>query len=362
MRRKFSPKFVEHLIAPSAKRLEVWDTVLQCFGVRVSPTGRKVWFVVVRVQGRQQRLTIGTYPAISLAEARDQARKIIRDAQLGLVKVSHEVTSSTLGETVPLFVQLYAKPKNKGWREAEQLLGKFQSIFAKPLTQIVRSDVVRILDEIIASGTPYRANRALAALKKRMNWALDRGLIDVNPIAGLKQPHKERSQFQPRTPARQYLPGETHLYLGRQYKLKVVPDIQQRVKLYRGALVVQSLKPRRTDITKSLVEDWYYGRAHIKFRERLAECQKRFSNPDDYEPNELVVQQLARRWGSMTPGGRLILNRTLIRSSVDAIDYVITHELCHMRHNHHAPEFFRLLERVMPDWEKRKIKLERQLV
>ena len=181
MRRKLTPKFVEHLAAPSAKRLEVWDTVLQCFGVRVSPTGRKVWFVVVRVQGRQQRLTIGTYPAISLAEARDQARKIIRDAQLGLVKVNREVANLTLAETIPLFVQLYAKPKNKGWREAERLLGKFQGLFAKPLIQIVRSDVVCILDEIVASGTPYRANRALASLKKLMSWALDRGMIEVNP-------------------------------------------------------------------------------------------------------------------------------------------------------------------------------------
>ena len=51
----------------------------------------------------------------------------------------------------------------------------------------------------------------------------------------------------------------------------------------------------------------------------------------------------------------------LIRASVDAIDYVITHELCHMRHKHHGAAFFDLLGRVMPDWEKRKLKLERQL-
>lgn len=63
----------------------------------------------------------------------------------------------------------------------------------------------------------------------------------------------------------------------------------------------------------------------------------------------------------MTSGGKLILNRSLIGSSIDAIDYVITHELCHIRHNHHGAEFFQLLERVMPDWKTRKIKLERQL-
>ena len=93
-----------------------------------------------------------------------------------------------------MFVQLYAKPKNRGWREAERLLGKFQGLFAKPLTQILRSDVVRVLDEIVASGTPYRANRALAALKKLMSWTLDRGMIDVNPISGLKPPHRERAR------------------------------------------------------------------------------------------------------------------------------------------------------------------------
>ena len=155
--------------------------------------------------------------------------------------------------------------------------------------------------------------------------------------------------------------GETHLYLGRQYNLKVVPDVQQQVKLYRGRLIVQSLRPKQRDVTKALVEQWYRERAQAKFRERLALCQQRFSKLEDFEPAGLVIMQLRQRWGSMTPTGKLILNRVLIRASVDAIDYVITHELCHMRHNHHGGAFFDLLDRVMPDWEKRKLKLECQL-
>ena len=174
--------------------MDVWDIVLQGFGVRVSPTKRKSWFVIVRVNGRQKRITIGTYPAVALAEARGEARRIIRDAQLGVLGHSETPPALTLGEAVPLFVQLYAKPKNRGWKESERLLGKFQGLFAKPLGQTARSDVVRVLDEIVASGTPYRANRALAALKKLMNWALDRGMVAVNPIAGLKAPHRERAR------------------------------------------------------------------------------------------------------------------------------------------------------------------------
>jgi integrase len=194
MRRKLSPKLVEHLKASGPKRNDVWDAVLQCFGVRVSPSGRKSWFVMARVQGRQKRITIGTYPAVSLAEARAEARKHIRDAQLGLLSDRKELPAPTLGEAIPLFIRLYAKPKNRGWKESERLLGKFEGLFAKPLKQIRRSDVVRILDEIVASGTPYRANRALAALKKLMSWALDRGMIEVNAIAGLRPPHKERAR------------------------------------------------------------------------------------------------------------------------------------------------------------------------
>lgn len=194
MRRKLTSKVVEFLNAPGPKRMDVWDTVLQGFGVRVSPTGRKAWFVMVRPNGRPRRVTIGTYPAISLADAREQAGKIIHDAQLGVFEKPAEPETPTLGETVPLFIQLYARPKNRGWKEAERLLSDFQTLFSKPLDIVKRSDVVRVLDVMVASGRPYSANRALSHLKKLMNWALDRGMLEVNPIAGLKPPVKERAR------------------------------------------------------------------------------------------------------------------------------------------------------------------------
>jgi predicted metal-dependent hydrolase len=169
------------------------------------------------------------------------------------------------------------------------------------------------------------------------------------------------AQFLPRTPERSYISGETHLYLGRQYRLKVVPHIQQQVKLQRGRLVVQSCRPKQAELTRSLVEAWYRERAHAVFLRRIAVCQDRFADPEAFAPKSLIVRQLAQRWGSMTPKGNLVLNRALIQASADAIDYVITHELCHLPFPHHGPEFFRLLTRVMPDWEKRKLKLERQM-
>ena len=155
--------------------------------------------------------------------------------------------------------------------------------------------------------------------------------------------------------------GLTHLYLGRQYKLKVRSHVQQQVKLFRGCLVVQSHKPKDRELTRELVENWYRERAHLKLKERLHHCRQLFPRPDDFHPAGLVIRKLKQRWGSMTADRKLILNRWLVRASVDAIDYVITHELCHIQHNHHGPEFYKLLDRVMPDWQKRKSKLERQM-
>ena len=76
-------------------------------------------------------------------------------------------------------------------------------------------------------------------------------------------------QFLPRTPDRQYVAGETHLYLGRQYRLKIVPHVQATVKLVRGFIVVQTHRPERTEVTRELVEGWYRERAYVKFVERL---------------------------------------------------------------------------------------------
>jgi integrase len=191
MKRKLTPKTIEHLKAEGRRRLEVWDTTLPGFGIRAYATGRKVWFVIARVKGRQRRFTIGTYPVLPLSDARNKARQVLRDVQMGIYDEPPPPPSTTLGEAVALFVGLYAKPKNRGWRETERILGKFAPLYNRPLDKIRRAEIVRVLDTLIAHGTPYRANRALSAIKKLLNWALNRGMIDVNPIAGQRMPTKE---------------------------------------------------------------------------------------------------------------------------------------------------------------------------
>ena len=168
--------------------------------------------------------------------------------------------------------------------------------------------------------------------------------------------------FAERTPPREYVSGETHLYLGRQYRLKVRLGIQAGVRLTRGFLLVDSHRPRDREATRELVEAWYMDRAKKKFLERIEQTVASFREPDRARPTGLIIRKLEGRWGSMTPGGRLVLNRNLIKAPTPCIDYVICHELCHRFEPHHGPAFWQLLARHMTDWEERKQRLEHFLL
>lgn len=191
MKKKLTTKQIESLPPSKGKRYEVRDTQVTGLHVRVSHVGKKVFYLGIRVNGRMRRIKVGPYPVISLSEARERARSILHDIQLGQFEQDQPEPTPTLGEVIPLFIELYAKPRNRGWQETERILKKFTTLDAVPIDQIKRPHVVRILDGIIAGGAPARANRALAAIKKLMNWSVDRGLLETSPIVGLKPPTKE---------------------------------------------------------------------------------------------------------------------------------------------------------------------------
>jgi predicted metal-dependent hydrolase len=176
----------------------------------------------------------------------------------------------------------------------------------------------------------------------------------------LKQ-QKYFDQFKPRTPGKRYLSGETHLYLGRQYRLKVVQSELPSVKLLRGRIIVGNPVPTDRAETKRLLDEWYETKARTKLPERIDACLGLFSRPALVTPSGFGIRKLQKRWGSMSKTKRLLLNVRLIQASVDAIDYVITHELCHIAEPNHGPKFYRLMHRAMQDWKKRKEKLERLL-
>jgi len=167
------------------------------------------------------------------------------------------------------------------------------------------------------------------------------------------------NRFEPRTPPRQYVGGESHLYLGRKYRLKISLASRDQVLLKSGYFYIQCIRSDPTYIRK-LMTTWYQRHAFVYLTKMVDNCWNNFDQATHIKP-KLRIQWLKTRWGSLSPRGQLTLNTDLIKTPKECIEYVIVHELCHLKHHNHSNEFYRLLDRTMPDWLTRKHKLEMAL-
>ena len=164
--------------------------------------------------------------------------------------------------------------------------------------------------------------------------------------------------YQPLTPARKYINGETHLYLGRQYMLFAEVAKKNEVKVYRGKLLVSHKAYTKVE---TVLKKWYKEKAKEYFSLVLKEKIFLFLKFAIAEPS-LVIREMSKRWGSCTAKGKIILNPELIKAPKGSIEYVIIHELCHLVYYNHTKDFYNLQQRIMPDWVKWKDKLEYTLV
>jgi predicted metal-dependent hydrolase len=160
--------------------------------------------------------------------------------------------------------------------------------------------------------------------------------------------------FHPKTPARQYISGETHLYLGRQYRLHILQSEPESVKL-KGQFI-EITTPHKEN-AQNLLKAWYLEKARARFPQIAAPLIERFKKYN-VAPDNIVLREMPTRWGSCTPKGKIILNPELMKAPKGCIEYVITHELCHLVHHDHTQKFIDLQTKEMPTWEKWKMKLE----
>jgi hypothetical protein len=164
-------------------------------------------------------------------------------------------------------------------------------------------------------------------------------------------------QFQPLPLERKYVSGETHFYLGRQYRLKVIKDKSEAVKLI-GRFIRAHVRDRGdTKRVRELLDNWYLDHARMIFRKHLDKRLGMARSLNVNVPN-IIIRRLAKRWGSCTKSGNIVLNTDLVKTPLYCIEYVIMHELCHLRVPKHNQQFFRLMFRYMPDWQKRKARLD----
>ncbi len=168
-------------------------------------------------------------------------------------------------------------------------------------------------------------------------------------------------QFEPRPQPRSFVSGETHLYLGRQYRLKIVSGDKDSVKLIRGKFLVSFRENLEPEKIKTMLKSWYKEKAQQQFNDSLNRCWQKFRLSGLKKP-QIIIRRMSKRWGSLSANGLINLNPELIKAPKECIDYVIMHELCHLRHHNHSPAFYRLMAALVPNWQKIKTKLEISLI
>jgi len=168
-------------------------------------------------------------------------------------------------------------------------------------------------------------------------------------------------RFQPLPSDKDFVGGETHLYLGRQYRLKIVESSDETVKLIGKCLKVFTKHKSDADWIRKLVRIWFDLHAKAALERRLLGCMETAKRADIPHP-PILYRYMKRRWGSCTKTDQITLNIELARAPVHCIDYVIMHELCHLKHKDHSSTFWKLLSKLMPDWEVRKKRLEEVII
>ena len=195
----FTAKWVETVKPPEQGQIDYFDTKPPGIGLRLSNSGRKTWFVMYRTNGRLRRLTLGTYPALSLADARDQAtaakHTVAKGEDPALQKQSARI-APTVADVATQYLDRYAKNHKKSWRDDARLLHRevLSEWGRRKAHDITRKDVLALLDGIVERGSPIQANRVLALVRVMFNWAISRDILEHNPCYQVKAPSKENQR------------------------------------------------------------------------------------------------------------------------------------------------------------------------
>jgi predicted metal-dependent hydrolase len=168
-------------------------------------------------------------------------------------------------------------------------------------------------------------------------------------------------QFTPKTPSRCYVNGETHLYLGKQYRLQISVGNEDSVKLSGGFFHITCRDESTPEKAWKLLNGWYLEKAALQFNDSMERCWPKFTKYDFIKPS-ITIKRMQKRWGSLTDKGIVVLNTDLVKAPKECIDYVVIHELCHLKHHDHSPDFYKLLDSVIPGWKRIKNKLELTMV
>lgn len=192
---------------PPAGQIELWDTVVPGFGLRISHGGKRTYFIMTRIHGRQIRRTVGNTITHTLAEAREAAREALRNAVKGIdpkeaerrARIERErAQKNTFRSVAETYLDDTGKGGGANLRTREHLRQRLENdVFPKwgerPITEITKADVRELIDGMVKD-RPYAANRTLALVRRIFNWACSKDKIDSSPVVGIEPPAEEKSR------------------------------------------------------------------------------------------------------------------------------------------------------------------------
>jgi predicted metal-dependent hydrolase len=176
----------------------------------------------------------------------------------------------------------------------------------------------------------------------------------IHRATWIAKQQRQFDRYAPALPAPECVSGEGYRYLGRQYRLKLIESSTDKIRLWQGRLEVNTPTPFDREQVEKSISNWFRDRAMTIFSERYQYCTKLVTCYKIEHDCGFELRTMSKRWGSCTPNGKIFLNPLLVSATKDCIDYVLIHELCHLRFPNHSTSFYKLLASILPDWNIRK--------
>lgn len=158
-----------------------------------------------------------------------------------------------------------------------------------------------------------------------------------------------------------YADGDSILLFGETHQLKLINSRRQSVRLNgQNTIVVEFVEKPDPMLTRSILENWFKFVAKKKLCLKFSEALVKYKDYG-FKPTEFTVRTMKKRWGSCSSKGKIAISYDLIRLDEKYGEYVIAHELCHLRHHNHGADYYKLLSEVYPDWKKTRQELKQYL-
>ncbi len=143
---------------------------------------------------------------------------------------------------------------------------------------------------------------------------------------------------------REYVNGQSFLYLGRNYRLKLVDEKLEGVQFNRNTFFLSKTEMYKA---KELFVKFYKDKLNRKIHPII----ERYKNQLDVQPNQIKVMELQKRWASCTPNGNLNFHWKCAMAPIDVLHYIIIHELAHLIHNNHTQAFWNEIDKILPNYD-----------